>query len=88
MLVAGIVVGLLHLGPHRAWLTPVGTLVTSFFGLVATVRVLQVFPFSFGPGFDWEPVLRIVLVLGAVGAGIGALLAVVQLVRLRRVTGV
>jgi hypothetical protein len=87
MLVAGIAIDLLHVVRHRPWQTPVGTFVTSAFGLVATVRVLQVFPFAFGPGFDWSPVVRVLLVLGAVGSAIGCVLAVVQMVRLHRLTG-
>ena len=85
MLVAGIVVNLVLVGRHPAWMTPAGTFVTSTVGLVATLRVLQVFPFAFGPGFDWAPVVRVLLVLGVVGSAIGALVAVAQLVRLRRV---
>jgi hypothetical protein len=85
-LVAGIVVNLVHLVRDPGWLTPVGVMVTTAFGLVATVRVLQVFPFSFGSGFDWASVIRVLLVLGVVGSAIGLLVALVQLFRLQLVT--
>ena len=83
MLVAGIGVQLLLRGPR--WRTPVGNLVTSVVGAVATLRLLQVFPFSFGRGFDWAPIVRVLLVLGIIGCAVGALVAIVQLVRLRLV---
>jgi hypothetical protein len=86
MLVAGIVVNLLHLVRDPSWLRPVGVLVTTAFGLLATVRVLRVFPFAFGPGFDWSPVVRALLVLGVIGSVVGLVIAVVQLSRLRSVT--
>ena len=86
MLVTGIVVHLLLLGRAAPWWTPAGTLATSVAGLVATVRVLQVFPFSFDRGFDWSPVIAWLLVLGIVGTVVGAGIAVVELVRLRRIT--
>ena len=86
MLVAGIAVNLLHVVWHPGWLTPVGVLVTTGFGLVATVRVLQVFPFSFGPGIDWAAVVRVLLVLGVIGSAVGLVIALVQLVRLQSIT--
>jgi hypothetical protein len=86
MLLTGIVVQLLLLVPGWGWLTAAGNLVTSVVGLLATVRVLQVFPFAFDGGFDWAPVVRVLLVLGVLGCAIGALVAVVGLIRLRRVS--
>jgi hypothetical protein len=81
-LVAGIVVDVVLLFPHPAWLTPAGLVVTSAFGLAVAIRVLDVFPFAFDEGFDWSPVVRVLLVLGVIGAAIGLLVAVVSLVRL------
>ena len=86
MLVAGIVVNLLHVVWNPGGLTPVGVLVTTGFGLVATVRVLQVFPFAFGPGIDWAAVVRVLLVLGVIGSAVGLVIALVQLLRLQRIT--
>jgi hypothetical protein len=81
-LIAGGVVNLLQMVCDPAWLKWAGSLVTSAFGVAAGVRVLRVFPFEFGPGFDWVPVVRVLLVVGVVGAAIGVVVAVVQLVRL------
>ena len=86
VLVAGIGVHLLLMFRGPSWRTPVGNLVTSVVGGVATLRLLQVFPFSFDGGVDWAPIVRVLLVLGIVGCVIGALVSVVQLVRLRLVT--
>jgi len=59
-----------------------GDLVQNAVGLAAMVRLWQVFPFDLGgAGFDWDLVVRCALVLGMVGSVIGALVAVVHLVR-------
>ena len=51
-------------------------------GLAALVRLWQAFPFDLGgQGFDWDLVVRCALVLGMVGSVIGALVAVVRLIR-------
>jgi len=81
-LVAGIGVNLLQLLPHPGWLTPAGSAVTSAFGVAVLLRVLQVFPFAFHSGFDWALVVRVVLVVGIVGAAVGLLVAIVSLLRL------
>ncbi|MGY1829344.1 hypothetical protein ACI8AA_02825 [Geodermatophilus sp. SYSU D01180] len=80
-LVAGIVVGLLQLARPRGASAPAGTLVTTAFGLAATVRVLQVFPFDLSGG--WEVVVRVVLWLGIAGGVVGILVALGALLRLR-----
>ncbi|MGY1605021.1 hypothetical protein [Geodermatophilus sp. SYSU D00815] len=82
-LVAGIVVALVQLVRPEGWLAPAGTLVTTAFGLVVTARVLQVFPFDLGSG--WETAARVVLWIGLVGGVIGLVAALVSLVRLRAV---
>ena len=81
-LIAGIVVNLLHLVADPGWLTPAGSLVTAAFGLAATARVLQVFPFAFTTAFDWALVVRILLVVGVVGAAIGVVASLVSLLRI------
>jgi hypothetical protein len=83
-LCTGIVVALAHLVRDPAWLTPAGTALTSAVGMAATLRMLTVFPFDVGPG--WETVLRVLLVVGVVGASIGLLVALVSLVRLGAVS--
>ncbi|MGY1792409.1 hypothetical protein ACI796_00345 [Geodermatophilus sp. SYSU D00525] len=81
VLVAGIVVGLVQLARPGGGSVPAGTLVTTVVGLVATVRVLQVFPFDLGPG--WEVTVRVVLWLGIVGGIVGTVTALLALLRLR-----
>ncbi len=81
-LVAGIVVHLLQLPGRPGWLNPAGLVVTSAFGVATSLRVLQVFPFDLSHG--WELVVRVLLVIGVVGAAIGVLAALVSLVRMRR----
>lgn len=80
-LVAGIAVNVVQVAWDPRWLTTVGALVTTAFGLAAMVRVLQVFPFAFGPGFDWALVARILLILGIAGTVIALLVNVVSLFR-------
>ncbi|MGY1808302.1 hypothetical protein ACI8AF_13110 [Blastococcus sp. SYSU D00669] len=80
-LVAGIVVALVQLVRPEGWLAPAGTLVTTAFGLAATLRMLQVFPLDLSPG--WETAARVVLVVGVVGGVIGLVVALVSLLRLR-----
>ncbi|WP_214401444.1 hypothetical protein [Pseudonocardia lacus] len=59
-----------------------GDVATSAMGVVVAARVWQVFPFRFDPaGFDWAVVVRVLLVLGMVGAAIGVLTAGVVLAR-------
>jgi hypothetical protein len=79
-LLTGIAVGLVQVARTDAWLAPAGSLVTSAVGLAATVRVLTVFPFDLSSG--WETVVRVLLVVGVIGAAIGMLVAFVSLVRL------
>jgi hypothetical protein len=57
-----------------------GDIVSIGFGLVAIVRVWQVFPLDV-IGTGWEVVARVLLVIGFVGSGIGILEAFVRLVR-------
>lgn len=80
---AGIAVNLVHLVVDRPVVRALGDIVTTAVGLVAMIRLVQVFPFAFpGPGFDWAFVVRALLVLGVVGTVIALLVAVVSVVRL------
>ena len=83
-LVAGIVVSAVHLVRDPGWLTPAGTLVTTAFGLAATARLLQVFPFDLSPG--WATAVRVLLVVAVIGSAIGLLAALVSLLRMLAVT--
>jgi hypothetical protein len=78
-LVSGLVANLVYVLADPSRLKALGDLVTTGIGLVALVRIWQVFPFDFtGYWFDWPLVIRIVLVVGMVGSVIGL---IVQFVR-------
>jgi hypothetical protein len=50
-------------------------------GLILAVRMLQVFPFDFSTyTFNWALVIRILLILGVVGAGIAILAELVKFI--------
>ena len=71
-LVAGIVLNLLYVLADPRWLVALGGVVTTAVGVAAMVRLWQVFPFDFeDAATDWAMVVRVVLVVGIVGAGIG-----------------
>lgn len=80
-LVAGIVVHLVQLVRGPGWLGPAGLVVTSAFGAAVCAWVFQVFPFDLSGG--WETLARVLLVVGVVGSSIGAVAALVSLVRMR-----
>jgi hypothetical protein len=80
-LAAGAVVNVVYLVDDSRWLRDPGELVTAGLGLAAIIRLLQVFPFAFTGSFPWAGIVRMVLVLGVVGAGLGVLVAVGRLVR-------
>jgi hypothetical protein len=81
-LAAGVVANLAVALLDRPWLHAVGDVLTSALGLLATVRLLQVFPVRFaGSGFDWAVLVRVLLVLGLVGGAIGLVAALVAVVR-------
>lgn len=80
-IVIGIVANVVYLLADPPRLRALGEIVTSAVGLAAVIRVWRVYPFDFSGGFPWDSVVRVVLVLGMVGCGIGILAALVRLVR-------
>lgn len=81
-LIAGIVLNVLYFVWDPPRLKALGDIVTMSIGIVVLARIWQVFPFDFGDAtFPWDTVLRVLLVLGIVGSGIGILVALVTLVR-------
>ena len=58
-----------------------GQILTNLISIFVTYVVFQVFPFDFSIyAFNWAPIVRIVLVVAIVGAGIGALTEAIKLV--------
>jgi hypothetical protein len=81
-LAAGAVANGVYLMIHPAWLRALGGLVTTGIGLVALLRLLDVFPFDFGvSSVDWATAVRVVIVVGIVGSVIGIVVQAVTLVR-------
>ncbi|GAB3447389.1 hypothetical protein GCM10027517_31120 [Phycicoccus ginsengisoli] len=81
-IVVGLVANLVYAVSDPPWLRALGDGVQNVVGLVAMVRLWQVFPVHFAPGgFDWELVARVFLGIGIVGASIAILVALVRLVR-------
>jgi hypothetical protein len=78
-LVASIVANLAYLVYDAQWfksLTQVGVLSIN---VLATVRLLEVFPFDFpADGIAWATGARILLIVALVGAGIGIVVEIVR----------
>lgn len=81
-LAVSLAVNVIYLFHDPPWLRSVGQIVSTAVGLVAVVRVWQVFPFDFSSySFDWAVVVRFVLVVAIVGSAIGILVELVKLAR-------
>ena len=73
-LAAGVVANVVYLVHDGLLLKALGDLVTTAIGLASMVRVWQVFPFNFsGWSFDWSLLVRVLLIVGIVGASLGIL---------------
>ncbi|MEU0535786.1 hypothetical protein [Amycolatopsis tolypomycina] len=89
-LVTGLITGYVHLWHDPEWLVTVDGLVTTGAGLVALVRIWQVFPLDFGATpVDWAAAARVVLAVGIAGSVLALIAGLVNLVRtgLRRPAG-
>ena len=81
-ILVGLLANLVYAVSDPPALRALGDGVQNVVGLVAMVRLWQVFPVHFGPGgFDWELVARVFLGIGIVGASIAIVVALVRLVR-------
>ena len=81
-LAAGIAANVLYFIADPPRLRAFGDLITLTISLVATVRILQVFPFAFhGSMAFWTSIVRILLIVGIVGVCIGLVYSLVILVR-------
>lgn len=81
-LAIALVVNLLCLAHPRRPLTAVGDVVSTAAGLVALIRTLQVFPFTFTDSTtDWATVVRLTLVSIIVVVSIALLVQLVVLAR-------
>lgn len=81
-LLASLIANLAYLYNDDRWFKSLGSIVTTAIGVVASVRVWQVFPFDFsGYDVDWSAAIRALLVLSMVGGGIGIVAELVRLIR-------
>jgi hypothetical protein len=81
-LAAGIAANVLYLIADPPRLRAFGDLVTLTISLIATVRILQVFPFAFhGSMAFWTMLVRTLLIIGLVGACLGLVYSLVTLVK-------
>lgn len=82
VLAAGVVGNLAFAVADRPRLTALGNLVLLGIGVAALVRLWQVFPFDFGnAALDWAIVVRVLLIVGLAGSGIGMIVHLVTMVR-------
>lgn len=80
--VAGIVANAVYLVYDAPWLVALGGVVTTGIGLVALIRIIQVFPVDFSDwDFDGTALVRVLLILAIVGTAIGIVVQLVALVR-------
>jgi hypothetical protein len=81
-LTASIIVNVIYQFDDTPVVKAIGQILVDVLSVYVTVQILTVFPFDFSAYvFDWEVVARVVLILAAVGAGIGALVEFLKLLR-------
>ena len=79
----GIVLNAVYLITDPPLLKSSTQLFANVVSVFVMVRMLQVFPFDFsGFSFDWSWVVRLVLIVGAIGTGIAVIVELVKTVRL------
>jgi hypothetical protein len=80
-IVVSLVANLVYLARDTKAVKALGDIVTTGVAIAVGVRTWQVFPFDFGEAtFDWELVVRILLVVGIVGMAIAIIVNIVSLV--------
>jgi hypothetical protein len=80
-LLVGAAANLLYVVVDAAWVRSLGQIAVAVVGIVAAMRMLQVFPFDFSPyAFDWATVARWVLAVAIFGSGISIVVELVRLV--------
>lgn len=83
--VAGVVANAIYVVADPPAVKALGDLVIDALGLVALIRLWQVFPFDFGDStFPWSTIVRVVLVVGMAGTAVAMIVLIVQTVLRRR----
>jgi hypothetical protein len=81
-MIAGVVANAVYVAWDPRWFKALGDVVTTSIGIVAMVRIWQVFPFDFtGSSFDWALVAKFALGFGIGGSIVAIIVALVTLVR-------
>ncbi len=79
--VAGMVANAAFICFDAAWFKSLANIVTSAISFVVALRTFQVFPFDFsGYDHDWSWLVRLVLVVGMVGAAISVVVETVRVI--------
>ena len=74
---------LVYLARDPKWLKLLGDMATAGFTLAVAIRLWQVFPFAFnGSAAWWATAIRVLLIVGLIGAGIGIVVEAVSLMLL------
>ena len=87
-LIASIVVNVLDLAYDPRWFRSIGELGMLIFSLIATIRILQVFPFDFSAyEFGWATLTRWILGAAIFGVSVAMLVHLVRLALMARDLG-
>lgn len=87
-LAVGLAVNLVYLACDPPWLKSLGDLLTAAVGLAVSIRLWQVFPFSFHGSWAWcATAVRVLLLVGIAGCGIGVVVQASSLGRLAARSG-
>lgn len=79
---AGATVNVAYLAYDPAWFTSVCQIVVTVIGLVAAIRMWQLFPFDFSPyEFPWDTLTRVFLVIAIVGSIVSILVELTRLTK-------
>ena len=78
---AGLVANLVYIVRDPTWLKALGDLATTCAGVLAMLRIWQVWPFDFPAGSPWNMVAHVAIGLGLVGGVIGIIESTVRYVR-------
>ena len=85
-LVTGLTANLVYLEWDPEWLRALGDVTTTCAGLLAMLRLWQVWPFDFPSGTPWDLLAHVALALGVFGGVVGIIASTVRYVRAIGVT--
>jgi len=88
-ILASAIANVAYLGYDAAWFKSVGQIGVTATGLLAAIRMRQVYPFDFSPyGGPWETLTRLMLVIAIFGSIVAILVELVRLAGLGLSAGV